>query len=513
MTQTTRLAPQRRPGLQTFRGVWRGAMILLATLLLTLTAQTAWAQYDKYMLNIDPNYEGCGSGFSIPVEYDPANDNYSYTIISSNFETEFNRGDGYYIVGWSTRTDKVIEYEPNATIVLKTNPTTVYAIWGVTLGSFKYIITSENPYNVELAGYVGDGLAGKLTIPSSVTIGNHNYTVTSIGENVFYGRMYLTAVTIPSSVVQIKDYAFNACTGLTSLEIGYGVESLNKEAFSFCTGLTEVTIPSTVNYFGEGTFRGCNRLKTVNIYATSMTSYDNWPFEDNHVQRKIRVFSDYVFTYRDAWSTYTSAIEPITVTANDAGGELGHWCTYYNGLADATMPDGTTVYKAALNGAKTGVELIETGSQTVKRGEAVLLKSSESSIALSSATDGGSGDYSGNELQGVDYETAQDANTTYYVLSKKDSNGLGFYKLARKKSNDDPINLGANKAYLAVANSTNAPEFIGFGDGTQTGIGHTEITEITEKAGAWYTLSGVRLNAKPTQKGVYIHNGKEVVIK
>ena len=259
-------------------------MMLLATLLFTLTAQTAWAQHD-YTLNIDPNYEGNGGVISFPVKYDWTNGNYSYTISSSNFEKQFKRGDGYYIVGWTTRTDNVIEYEPNATIVLTTNPTTLYAVWGVTLGSFKFIITSENLYNVELAGYNGDGLAGKLNIPSSVTIGDHNYTVTSIGQHAFFGRMYLTAVTIPSSVVQIKDYAFNACTGLTSLEIGYGVESLNKEAFSFCTGLTEITIPSTVNYFGEGTFKGCNSLKTVNIYATSMTSYGDLPFEDNWKSR------------------------------------------------------------------------------------------------------------------------------------------------------------------------------------------------------------------------------------
>ena len=485
------------------------ARATLLLLMMMLTTASAWAKYDKYMLIIDPNYEDSGSSVSIPVEYDPANDNYSYTISSSNFETQFNRGDGYYIVGWSTRTDKVIEYEPNATIVLKTNPTTVYAVWGVTLGSFKYIITSENPYNVELAGYVGDGLAGKLTIPSSVTIGNHNYTVTSIGHHAFYGRMYLTAVTIPSSVVQIKDYAFNACTGLTSLEIGYGVESLNKEAFSFCTGLTEVTIPSTVNYFGEGTFRGCNSLKTVNIYATSMTSYGDWPFDGNHVERKIRVFSDCVSTYQTAWDSYISDIRPITLTANDAGGELGRWCTYYNGLADVTMPDGTTVYKAALNDAKTGVELIATGSQIVKRGEAVLLKSSESSIALSSATDGGSGDYSGNELQGVDYETPQDANTTYYVLSKV-GESFGFYRLK------EGIDLDANKAYLAVETGDSAPAFYGFDFEdempTATAIDHSPLT-IDHYADAWYTMDGRKLNGVPTQRGVYMNNGRKVVIK
>jgi hypothetical protein len=38
--------------------------------------------------------------------------------------------------------------------------------------------------------------------------------------------------------------------------------------------------------------------------------------------------------------------------------------------------------------------------------------------------------------------------------------------------------------------------------------------EITEKAAAaWYDMQGRKLNAKPTQKGLYIYKGKKVAIK
>ena len=50
-------------------------------------------------------------------------------------------------------------------------------------------------------------------------------------------------------------------------------------------------------------------------------------------------------------------------------------------------------------------------------------------------------------------------------------------------------------------------------NGTQTGIGHTEITEITERAGAWYTLDGRKLDGQPLKKGLYIHNGRKEVIR
>lgn len=32
------------------------------------------------------------------------------------------------------------------------------------------------------------------------------------------------------------------------------------------------------------------------------------------------------------------------------------------------------------------------------------------------------------------------------------------------------------------------------------------------KDDAWYSLSGMRLNGKPAQRGLYIHQGKKVVI-
>ena len=54
---------------------------------------------------------------------------------------------------------------------------------------------------------------------------------------------------------------------------------------------------------------------------------------------------------------------------------------------------------------------------------------------------------------------------------------------------------------------------LSFGDSSEdTGIGHTEITEITEKSDVWYSLDGRKLDGKSTKKGLYIHGGKKVVV-
>jgi uncharacterized repeat protein (TIGR02543 family) len=52
-------------------------------------------------------------------------------------------------------------------------------------------------------------------------------------------------------------------------------------------------------------------------------------------------------------------------------------------------------------------------------------------------------------------------------------------------------------------------------NGETTGIGtlDTETGEMTFDSEAWYTLDGVRLSGKPTKKGLYINNGKKIVIK
>ena len=49
-------------------------------------------------------------------------------------------------------------------------------------------------------------------------------------------------------------------------------------------------------------------------------------------------------------------------------------------------------------------------------------------------------------------------------------------------------------------------------DGSATEIKTTDFTDYTD-SGAWHSLDGVKLSSKPTQKGIYIVNGKKVVIK
>ena len=51
------------------------------------------------------------------------------------------------------------------------------------------------------------------------------------------------------------------------------------------------------------------------------------------------------------------------------------------------------------------------------------------------------------------------------------------------------------------------------GETTAIGTLDTKTGEVTFDSEAWYTLDGMRLSGKPSTKGIYINNGKKVVIK
>jgi sorbitol-specific phosphotransferase system component IIA len=69
---------------------------------------------------------------------------------------------------------------------------------------------------VELVGYVTMP-TDAVEIPAVVSYNGEEYAVTSIGANAFIHCSSMTSVTIPSSVTNIEDGAFEGCTGLTDV--------------------------------------------------------------------------------------------------------------------------------------------------------------------------------------------------------------------------------------------------------------------------------------------------------
>ncbi len=79
--------------------------------------------------------------------------------------------------------------------------------------------------------------------------------------------------------------------------------------------------------------------------------------------------------------------------------------------------------------------------------------------------------------------------------------------------------IGAQRAYFKVGGegallARRLTSFsIDFGDGEATGIISTTNYTNDTNSDAWFTLDGRKLDGKPTQRGIYINNGKKVAIK
>ena len=81
--------------------------------------------------------------------------------------------------------------------------------------------------------------------------------------------------------------------------------------------------------------------------------------------------------------------------------------------------------------------------------------------------------------------------------------------------------IGAQRAYFKIGGELLAPSLtafnIDFGEGDNAtdikSIDNLTIYDLPFDADGWYSLDGRKLVGKPTQHGIYINNGKKVVIK
>ena len=123
-----------------------------------------------------------------------------------------------------------------------------------------FTITSEEEKTCEVKKNhaISELTEGQIGIPSEVTNEGVTYRVTSIGDSAFYNCNHLTSVVISYTVTTIGKGAFKNCSSLTSLLVGSGLEIIGDDAFYGCTGLTSITIPYSVTHIGKGAFNGMN---------------------------------------------------------------------------------------------------------------------------------------------------------------------------------------------------------------------------------------------------------------
>ena len=127
-----------------------------------------------------------------------------------------------------------------------------------------------NYYTVtEIESYAFDRCSGltAVTVPSSVT---------KIGSFAFYKCSNLATYSGGDGVTVIEGDAFQHCGSLTSFTIPSGVTEINPNTFKL-SGLTSIAIPANVTKIDQGAFEACGSLASVSIPA-SVTEIIKNPF-------------------------------------------------------------------------------------------------------------------------------------------------------------------------------------------------------------------------------------------
>ena len=426
-----------------------------------------------------------------------------------------------------------------------------------------------------IGNYAFDGCSNltTVTIPSSVTsIGEGAFndceklttvsipaSVTSIGNYAFGYCSALTSIEIPASVTTIGEEAFNN-TALTSIEIPASVTSIGNGAFIDCEKLTSITvaegnanysndtngalfnkdkttlikypkgnnadsyvIPASVTSIGEKAFAGCEDLETVtlpdNVTSIGDDAFNNTALTSIGIPASVTSIGKGAFHLCSSLASVALNSNPTigeeaffyntTVTMNLAAAEVGgaHWTTFYNNYGNFQADENTEVYKGTVSGSE--LVLTPISDKIVNAGNAVILKSTDKPV-MTLTTTNSSGDFTDNALKGLSERTeiatsAYSANTIY-VMGNTTKNGFGFHKYTGAY-------MPANKAFLALGSGSSAPLRMVIDDDEETTGVASMADGIDNMSDVWYTLDGRKLNGKPTTKGLYIVNGKKVMIK
>ena len=188
------------------------------------------------------------------------------------------------------------------------------------------------------------------------------------------------------------------------------------------------------------------------------------------------------------------------VTSEDVAVSAVKFATYVP-VINVVAPAGVKVYTAKVNEAKSAVVLTEVpAGSVIAKGTPVLVGAEANTYTFAASADEAAA-VENNDLKAAAADTKGDGSTIYALVEQE-----GKAVFAPLK---EGVAVSVGHAYLKLPAASAARFYsIQFG-GETTGI--NEVNAAAEADGAYYTLQGVKTSK--AAKGVYIHNGKKVVIK
>lgn len=144
----------------------------------------------------------------------------------------------------------------------------------------------------------------------------------SISSYAFSGCSKLEHLVIPSTVDSIGDHAFYGCSALQQINIPQGIKNLADAVLSG-TGIKTLDIPSSVNYIGEGAFRNCESLQSIKL-PEGLTLLNYELFDGCKQLSDIQIPST-VTTIKNSAFNDCKALKTITLPASLSTFENSSW--------------------------------------------------------------------------------------------------------------------------------------------------------------------------------------------
>lgn len=402
-----------------------------------------------------------------------------------------------FTLNFTNNTISVEKIPTTYTLVTVDETLTEYPFSGLTL-------TQELPAHTQF--YIKDNMGNEYHSADAqseliIIAENHENLPTSADGKDFYLKK---ANTWAFTLTEASDGLMLTVSPETEGETKYmlsGYLQESNDVFDENLKLTkEMTSTTEEFYFTRSDDYGLTNLTPATFNAPEDRRY--WIFsEDNPTVEFIAGEIRGSYTVGEA-GTYTFTIDLTnnTVTAEktveyvDLTISSYEWATFVTPSA-VQFPDDVTAYiiTEITDGNAVGEQITEAPA-----GTPVIVNGAEGIHKLPYI--GKSNAIENNELLASDGNVTGDG--TIYVLAVEGGQA-GFAPLANGKK------LSAGKAYLQVDNASGAKINLIF-DGESSDIRNIE-NAVDFSDGDWYNLQGVKVTNP--QRGIYIHNGKKVVIK
>lgn len=188
------------------------------------------------------------------------------------------------------------------------------------------------------------------------------------------------------------------------------------------------------------------------------------------------------------------------VTSEDVAVSAIKFATYVP-TCNVVAPADVKVYTAKVNEAKSAVVLTEVPEGSVIAKGTPVLVGAEAGSYTFEASAGEAASFENNDLKAATADTKGNGSTIYALVEQ---DGKAVFAPLK-----EGVAVSLGHAYLVLP-AASATRFYSIQFGGET----TSINEVNAAAkadGAYYTLQGVKTSK--AAKGIYIHNGKKVVIK